>query len=220
MGLVTVLYYTANVEEEVFAQAIRANLLQQMGNLPLVSVSQKPLPGFGHNICVGQHDACYANEYRQIAMGLAIIKTPYVLTAEADVLYPPKYFSHIPQEGVLCARYGNVWVHYAHHRTDTPRFYFKGYSDGAQCMDRRWWLQHITKGLHGRPQWAQAGDPKLPRMTPKTNDAHMWTSEEPIITFKTPHGVRPFTQCKKGIPPQTTLPFWGDAATVRKEVFL
>jgi len=48
----TIIYYTANREDERFEQVIRENILRVSEGLPIISVSQKPID-FGQNICVG-----------------------------------------------------------------------------------------------------------------------------------------------------------------------
>ncbi|KKT37762.1 MAG: hypothetical protein UW26_C0025G0001, partial [Candidatus Collierbacteria bacterium GW2011_GWF1_44_12] len=62
---VTVLYYTSNREDEKFETRIRKNLLKNCGDLPIVSVSQKPID-LGRNICVGVHENSYTSEFMQI----------------------------------------------------------------------------------------------------------------------------------------------------------
>lgn len=218
---VTVLYYSANVEDPIFEAGIRERLLANIGDLPLVSVSQTPLPGFGHNICVGRHYCCYSNEFRQIQIGLKAVTTPYVLTAEADCLYPPEYFQFKPGERGHTYRYGNVWVHYyldPHKRS--PKFYFKKFSDGAQAIDRDLWLDIITKGLAGRKKWTSPKDAPIQSFAIRTNPNFQWTSENPVITFKTRQGVSKYTQLDRSVPPQSTLPFWGSASDLRKALFL
>jgi hypothetical protein len=42
---VTVLYYSANTEREGFEWHVRNNVLKQKGDLPLISVTQKPFKG-------------------------------------------------------------------------------------------------------------------------------------------------------------------------------
>jgi hypothetical protein len=136
MNDLSVLYYSASRENPLFEAKIRENILKNKGNLPLVSVTQLPLADFGINICVGQHEPCYSNEFRQIQIGLKRITTKYVIVAESDVLYPPEYFQFQPTYGDYW-RYGNVWVNYAHEQKDEPQFIiFKKWSDGAQIQRR------------------------------------------------------------------------------------
>lgn len=66
----TVLYYTSNREGENFEGRVREIILKNKGNLPLISVSQKPID-FGKNIVVGDHGASGFNMFRQPIYGLS-----------------------------------------------------------------------------------------------------------------------------------------------------
>ena len=60
----TIIYYTANREKESFENKVRENILKVKGDLPVISVSQKPID-FGKNICVGDIGQNYLNAFRQ-----------------------------------------------------------------------------------------------------------------------------------------------------------
>ncbi len=217
----TVLYYSANVEDPIFEENIRQKLLSNIGDVPLVSVTQIPLPNFGKNICIGRHDSCYSNEFRQIQIGLKEIKTPYVLTAEADCLYPPEYFRFNPEEQGKTYRYANVWVHYYLDPVKrNPKFYFKKFSDGAQALDRELWLKIITKALVGRKRWSSASDAPHNSFAIPTDPNYQWSSENPVITIKTTKGVSRYTQLDRSVLPQSALPYWGEARELRKNLFV
>ena len=51
----TIVYYTSNRENPDFENRITFRLLKTAKklNMPLINVTQKPMPGFGKNICVG-----------------------------------------------------------------------------------------------------------------------------------------------------------------------
>ncbi|KKT34563.1 MAG: hypothetical protein UW23_C0034G0002 [Candidatus Collierbacteria bacterium GW2011_GWA1_44_12] len=209
---VTVLYYTSNREDEKFETRIRKNLLKNCGDLPIVSVSQKPID-LGRNICVGVHENSYTSEFMQIRLGLEAIKTPFVLTAEADFLYPPEYFQFKPTEKGVCYRYYGVWI--LHAFTNNPQFFFKGYSDGCQLVDRLYWLDLINKGLPDRNDWSQ--EYKVRCQPSDKAILRTWTSDNPAISFKTNRGVRPLTQLIKKIPPVDRLPYWGNYQSLEKK---
>ena len=225
----TVIYYTANTEDGGFEEKIRENILKHIGDVPLISVSQKPLPGFGKNICVGVHDNCYANEFRQVQIALNEVKTPYVLTAEADTLYPPEYFSFKPPKLVEHYRYTNVWVHYnlydgwisERKKTGvggTPKFYFKGNSNAAQAIGRDFWLNDINKALEGKKEWFTKEDKMPPIPIVPFDKRYFWKSDNPVVTFKTGKGVRRYTDVlNKDY--KESLPYWGTAKDLRKEMF-
>jgi len=89
----TVIYYTANKEPPAFADAVRKQLLLAIGDTPLISVSQEPMPDFGRNICIGNVGRSFLNIWRQALIGVKAAETKFVAMAEADVLYPPNHFT-------------------------------------------------------------------------------------------------------------------------------
>jgi hypothetical protein len=213
---ITILYYTANVENELFEQRIRDNILASKGELPLVSVSQKPL-NFGYNICVGRHEPCYINEFRQIQIGLKEIKTKYVLTAEADTLYPPDYFRFVPTVEGKYYRYNNVWVSYYKNENDTnPKYYFKGFSDGSQLIDRDLWLEILDKLFKGKKFW-NTKDTRLDKVYGKTRRNDTWGGY-PVVTFKTKNNISANTKLEK-IVPRFNLEYWGNIKNLRRRMF-
>ena len=111
MSDLTIIYYTSNFIPEKFMQATQNQLMKAKGNIPLVSVSQKPM-NFGRNICVGDIGRSHLNIYHQALIGAKESKTKYIAMAEDDVLYSPGCFtSHKPIPGVF-AYNQNVWCIY------------------------------------------------------------------------------------------------------------
>lgn len=206
----TILYYTSNREDPVFESNIQKILVENSNDLPIVSVSQKPID-LGMNICVGEKPHSYTSEFMQIRLGLEAIKTPYVLTAESDFLYPPEYFKFTPSELGKVYRFWNVWIAY-------DKFYKKGYSDGAQLVDRLLWLDLINKCLPSRKDWNQE---MLGHCQPDRShryDEHPWTSSNPAISFKTKDNISSRTQLKKEEPVKE-LPFWGDIKNLKEKLW-
>ena len=206
---VTILYYTSNREDENFERNIMGNIKKNSSGLPIVSVSQKPID-MGKNICVGEKPHSYTSEFMQIRLGLEAITTPYVLTAESDFLYPPEYFTKVPTELRKVYRFGNVWIGYR-------KFYFKGFSDGAQLVDRQLWLDLINRAYPERDNWEQ---PRLHNPQPRLKDPKdTWTSELVAISFKTNGNVRKVTDWKKGRLPTSTLPLWGEINSLKNQLY-
>ncbi len=107
----TIIYYTSNFISEKFMQATQSQLIKAKGDLPIISVSQKPM-NFGKNICVGNIGRTHLNIYRQALRGAKEAKTKYIAMAEDDVLYSPGWFTcHTPTPGVF-AYNQNVWCIY------------------------------------------------------------------------------------------------------------
>ncbi|KKL05880.1 hypothetical protein LCGC14_2601630, partial [marine sediment metagenome] len=68
MSDITVVYYTSNYMTGKFIEKTKEQLLSVIGDLPLISVSHKPM-NFGTNICVGDVGRSHLNIYRQILVG-------------------------------------------------------------------------------------------------------------------------------------------------------
>lgn len=94
---ITILYYTANIIPEFFANNVREQLLLASNGIPIISVSQKPID-FGENICVEDLTPSIYNIYVQIYMGANNVKTKYVVCCEDDSLYVPEHFTRRPCE--------------------------------------------------------------------------------------------------------------------------
>lgn len=95
----TIIYYTANLPKENFAQKIRQEILKAAGNnLPIISISQKPID-FGQNIIITAKEHPLINIYQAILTGAKAAKTKYVALTEDDTLYPEEHFyRYLPPE--------------------------------------------------------------------------------------------------------------------------
>jgi hypothetical protein len=100
----TVVYYTSNyldTHNPYFLENTKKQLLLAIGDLPLITVSQKPI-AFGQNICIGDVGRSHLNLYRQILEGARAAKTKYVAMAEDDVLYSFDHFHYyLPDKDVF-----------------------------------------------------------------------------------------------------------------------
>ncbi len=206
---VTVIYYTSNREKEDFESKIRKNLLKVIGDLPLISVSQKPID-FGTNICVGDVGTSDHNIYRQMQTGCLKATTKFVCTAEADCLYPPTgYFDFIPPDESAAYHYTNVWILYK----GSHIFKKKAFSLCALFSNREYLLSRLDRVLRKLPQWStRKPHPlfhKYRGWTPFTNDL-------PVVNIKTRNGMRWFTGTEKIEKPE--LPYWGSAEKLEEEL--
>jgi len=199
----TAIYYSANNENPVFEQKIMDNIKLQAGDCPIISVTHKPVD-LGKNICIGQKPICYSNSFKQLLMGLREATTEFCVACEADVLYPPEYFSFTPPRNDCVYRYTNVWVHFA----GRDRFYKKKFSEGAQICGREHWIKSIEAILDHPDSW----DYEPLKFIFPDNAINHW-SGNPVITFKTRDAVNFKTGYEKET--VTELPFWGTAEYVR-----
>jgi len=91
---ISIIFYTSNyleTENPVFFNNVLRQLKKAAGELPIISVSQKPMT-FGHNIYVGDIGRSHLNIYKQILYGCKSAKSKYVAMAEDDILYSYEHF--------------------------------------------------------------------------------------------------------------------------------
>lgn len=217
-NLLTVIYYTSNREDEAFEKNIKTKLLKVIGDLPLVSVSQKPIK-FGKNICVGDVGVSNQNVFRQFQIGCMNATTPFVVVAESDCLYPKKYFEFIPKDINMCCKYDNVWLLY---KNSDAGFVRKASSECAAVWGRENAIRHIEKRLKGRGMWQATLEHGS--SVPKLFARQSWVyfhGEIPVINIKTTEGMHRTHVVNKGQDPRGTkeLPHWGTAKKLRKKLF-
>jgi hypothetical protein len=207
MESISILFYTSSRESPEFAQKIQDNIIKNCGDIPIISVSQKPMD-FGKNICVGEVGHSYLNEFRQILIGAKEAKTQYLIFAEADFLYPKEYFEFKPTTENIY-RYDNVWLVFKHRGYN---YYRKPYSIGAQICKREFIIQELEKYLEGLPEWF---DGKFVINKQDYNGAPFtyFSGQTPCISFKTGNGM---TSSASTVSKRKILPFYGDAEKIYK----
>ena len=95
-GDFTVIYLTANLIPEKFAEFQRKTLVNAIGDAPIISISRKPLD-FGKNM-LQTGPKCTDTIYREMLRGAELAETPYIAIAEDDILYPEEHFSFFRPE--------------------------------------------------------------------------------------------------------------------------
>lgn len=91
----TIIYLTDNSLEESIASRCRELLVKEAGEIPIVSVSQKPIE-LGKNICVGEIGRSWRSLYTQLQAGLDAVTTKYINIAEHDCVYSKEHLNWIP----------------------------------------------------------------------------------------------------------------------------
>ena len=205
----TILYHSSNREDSEFERKVIQTINNVREDIPVVSVTQEPMD-FGTNICVGKHECCEVNLFRQRLIGLKAIKTKFVILAESDVLYCPDYFEKAPMIEGHIFLYTNVWVLYHMKEKNDNLFHFKERCEGTQIADRETMIKYCEKKLEGKPEWGTKGDHanKTDRLLLESG----WTGE-PVITCKTGDGNRKYTQVKRASP-KGEIPYWGKTENV------
>jgi len=220
MENLTIIYYSSNHEVPVFEGRIRDNILKVCGDLPIISVTQKPID-FGKNIVVGDVGASGFNMFRQVQIALREAKTKFVVSAEADCLYPPDYFTFVPEKDDICYRDKNLYV-MGQFRT---YFYKKGGgATHAQVVGREFYLKTLNELFKDAPDWSveERNFPKE-RTRHKQEDVftareiEFYETENPVVQIKTSHSMRHYTHSDRI--PVYELPYWGKGTDFRKTYY-
>jgi hypothetical protein len=214
--MTTILYCSSNREKPDFESRIIDKLLEVSGDIPIVSVTQKPT-NLGRNICVGDVGASGFNYFKQILIGLREIKTEFVIMAEADCIYPKGYFNIIPIKENVCYRATKVYV------MPDARDYFFHKKEGStlgQIVGRDFYLETMEKLFHGAPEWS-IDEKNFPKERHNQEDIfsyiERWEPPAPIVTFKTHRGLRYYTHSDRT--PILELPYWGSGKSLRAYYF-
>ena len=212
MESTSIIYYSSCRESLAFERKIQENLLKVCGDIPIISVTQKPMD-LGTNICVGDVGASGFNCFRQILIACEAATTKFVISAESDTLYPPDYFTFVPPRDDVCYRNSNLYV-----MPDLRDYYFKK-SEGAthsQIVGREFYIKRLKKLFEGAPQWS-VEEKNFPKERHRKEDIfdkiEHWETENPVIQIKTHKGMRYFTRSDRT--PIYTLPYWGDGKPLR-----
>lgn len=214
MHKATIIYYTSNRENPDFERKVQENLLKNCGGLPIISVSQKPID-LGKNVCVGDVGVSGFNMFRQVQIACEAAKSTFVISAEADCLYPPDYFQYIPPYRNIPYRNSNLYV------MPDKRDYFFYKKEGAthaQIVGRKFYLKVLKKLFKGAPLWSTE-EKNFPKERWGKADVFdkisYWQTKNPVFQIKTHKGMRYYTRSDRS--PIYELPYWGKGRAVRKK---
>ena len=219
--MVTIIYCSSNREMPEFEQRIRDNILKYCGDIPIISVTQKPID-FGTNICVGDHVGVSGfNFFRQSLIACKAAKTKFVLSCEADCAYPPDYFEWIPERDDICYRNSNLYVMPQH------RALFWKKEEGAthaQIVGREFYIQRLEHLFQGEPEW-DADQKNFPKekFRNKKDDVFRdfqktrYETRNPVVQIKTSQSMRHYTNSDRKN--RDKLPFWGTGEEFRKKYY-
>ena len=217
---VTIIYCSSNREYPQFEQRIRDNILA-VTDLPIVSVTQKPID-FGTNICVGDDIGVSGfNFFRQSLIACQNAKTRFVISAEADCLYPPDYFQFVPERDDKCYRSDNVYVMGQHRK-----YFFKKPlgATHAQIVNREFYIKNLERCFEGEPMWdaTQFNFPKEKFHTKYEDvfakgDFEYFMTENPVVQIKTSQSMRNYTSAIRD--PIYELPYWGKGSDFRTKYY-
>jgi hypothetical protein len=211
----TILYYTSNREKPELEERVKQNILK-VSNLPIVSVSQKPID-FGKNICVGDVGTSGFNMFRQVLIGCQATDSDYIISAEADCLYPPDYFTYIPPRDDRAYRDSNLYV-----MPDQRAFFFykEEGATHAQVVNRKYYIQVLEELFKDAPMWC-VEEKNFPRerhhMVDVFKGNEYFRTENPVVQIKTHMGMRYYTHSDRT--PINDIPYWGNGKAFRDKYY-
>jgi len=228
MNDLTVVYFTANFIPLSWEKFVTETLLKSIGDLPLISVSQKPMD-FGFNICVGDIGRSHLNIYRQMLIGAKATETEYIAFVEDDVLLPLEHFIFRPSAPDVAAYNMNKWALFTWMRPPTFNMYPLHHSNAGCIIARNMFIEAMEERFAKYPvdadvplkYWAEVGryegcmhitQRKLESFYPSV--PHIFVSHETALGFlhlgkrKRPGELR-----------VTEVPPWGTAEELLKHYY-
>jgi hypothetical protein len=105
----TIVYLTDNTLDDRIAGLCRRKLVEVAGDVPIVSVSQKPID-LGKNVCVGEIGRCWLSLYKQLLAGCQTAQTDWIVIAEHDCLYTREHVNYTPSDPSVFWYNDNRWL--------------------------------------------------------------------------------------------------------------
>lgn len=219
----SIVFYSANIVPEAFAERVRTQLVLAAGEIPIISVSKQPMD-FGMNVCVGDTPRNQYNIYKQALVGAKVATTEYIALCEDDVLYSPAHFEFRPGFG----HWGynmNPWSVFT---WGEPMFTYKAPGGrrnlNSLICERQMFIEHLEErferwtedaydiNIFGEPGKYdnQLGTTPYPTETFYTNPPNIVFSHQTNLQFE---GLG--TRKKVGNIRATSIPYWGDINGIR-----
>ena len=224
MGDLTIIYYTANKVTDYFYNNTKAQLLKAAGNIPIISVTQKPV-GFGQNIVVGDIGQSVPNIYRQVLIGAKAAKTEFVAMAEDDTLYCKEHFNYnnrTPSKHRFLYNM-NRWNLYT---WSQPPIFSRKYRMvlNALIAPRELLIEALEERFAKYPKdemiplkyFAEPGRYET-GLGVTIRETEKWYSDPPIVVFSHPEALNFIQQGERknlGDERLYSLPYWGTAEEV------
>jgi hypothetical protein len=220
---ITLLYYTANLISEPFAQQVRDHLRTVSGKgLWIISISHKPID-FGENLVLQDAVPSFYNLYKQILMGVQQARTPFVACCEDDALYTAEHFSHRPPENKIAYNM-NKWG------LDRTRFYYRRRVNMSNCIAPTALLREVLERRYAKYPVAFPTDDRLRALLEPGKyeqfedfphvEVERFDTNIPIITFNHRDNIGGVRRIGNRDILQAELPYWGNAAELWQKFYL
>ena len=207
----TVIFVSSNKETPEFEKHIINDLKSKVGDLEVISVTQKPV-NLGLNFVTGDVGASGFNFCRQVLLACLHATGDYVISAESDCLYSPDYFKFVPKRLDIPYRNTNIYVQ----KYGQDFACKKTMSTFSQVVGRDFYISRLQSLLKDLPLWSMEYK-NFPKEIGKKLFEEFETFETiyPCISFKTGHGMRRHSNTDEV--PAYELPYWGSIKELRKK---
>lgn len=222
----TIVYYTANVLREPFFANVQRQLVEAAGDIPIISVSQKPI-SLGRNICV-ELGRSYLNIYRQMLIGAKSAETKYIAFAEDDTLYSAEHFrTYLPKDDEFAFDMAR-WSFYTW--TQPPTYSIKyRHSNSTMIAVRELFIEAIEERFSKYPDDSKTplrywGEPTRyeGRLRVTVRKPFEFTAQVPCITFSHPDAIGYDIQGatkRMGEIKAYDIPYWGKASEMAERFY-
>jgi hypothetical protein len=207
----TVIFVSSNKETPEFEKHIIDDLKSKVGDLEVISVTQKPVD-LGQNFVVGDVGASGFNFCRQVYRACIYATGDYVISAESDCLYSPDYFNFVPERLDIPYRNTNIYVQ----KYGQDFACKKTMSTFSQVIGRDFYISRLQSLFEGLPMWSTEYK-NFPKEIGKKlfNEFETFETMYPCISFKTGRGMRKHSNTDEV--PIYDLPYWGSIKELRKK---
>lgn len=219
----TIIYLTANEVPLIFDQHIQRHLLLAANDLPIISVSKKPVT-IGKNI-ISDLPRSHISIYKEALIGVKAADTKYIAIAEDDVLYSPEHFKKRPSRPDIFAYNIACWSIYTW--SDPAIYSYSGRRNhGMLICERDLYIQafeerftkYTDESKINNAIWAEPG--KYERQLGVTvHPTELFYTDPACVMFTHPKGLSYTTLgMKKRLAPIRAydIPYWGRAAEIVK----
>ncbi len=213
----TVIFLTANIVPEKWAEYHKTVLLEAIGDTPVITISKKPL-SWGTNLLQlqGGEEPSVPNIYRQILRGAKLATTPYIAIAEDDTLYHRSHFEFKPPLDTYAFE-GHRWGLFTWGK---PTFYWSDrISNGAMIAPRELTISSLEERFEKYPEnnLGELGKEKGTKIDRKKS--MIYYSQISMIFLSHKGGLDPLENNGRkamGKCQAYRIPFWGEAEEVAK----
>jgi len=205
MDDLTIVYYSSNREKPIFEHNVTCTLLDAIGDLPLISVTQKPMV-LGKNICVGDIGATPDNVLLQMMLGAKEADTKYIGFGQSDTLYHKSHFEFRPKEDDVFYYPDNAYLLWVGNRKF--RFWRKKWTELATITNREHFIKVIGEVMN-------KGLKAYRRTIGKLTKQETFHVDIPVVSIKTREGMHFSSPYIKQF--ERILPYWGSGPEVLRK---